>query len=178
MTLFKNGASETGHCRRISPSAGGRENVKRRDRAMAIFWLLLGMTISIWSATFPFGRLKAPGPALLPLACGVILIFLAGILFLQPRKSHASESPRRLFPGGAAGRRVALVLGGILSAAILLEPLGFSLTVLFLILFLMRAIQPQKWSFAAFYAFVCAGGALIVFKVLLKSQLPEGFIGF
>jgi predicted branched-subunit amino acid permease len=66
----------------------------------------------------------------------------------------------------------------MLLSAILLEPLGFFLTVFFLILFLMRAIQPQKWSAAVLYALVCAGGALIVFKVLLKTQLPGGFLGF
>jgi hypothetical protein len=149
----------------------------KKEIAMPVFWIVLGLVISIWSATFPFGELKDPGPALLPLACGLILIILAGILFLQSRKAKV-QSAARLFPRGAAGRRVALALGGILASAILLEPLGFSVTVFFLVLFLMRTVRPQKWSFAAFYAFVCAGGAFVVFKVLLKSQLPEGFLGF
>ena len=74
--------------------------------------------------------------------------------------------------------RVALTLGSMLLSAILFVPLGFVLTVFFLILFLMRAIQPQKWSVAIFYSFVSAAGAFIVFKVLLKSQLPGGFLGF
>ena len=148
---------------------------------MGIFWILLGLTISIWSATFPFGGLKAPGPAFLPLACGLVLIFLGLILLLEVRvgKTDSPVKPsERLFPQGAAGMRVALTLGVMLLSAILLVPLGFVLTVFFLILFLMRAIQPQKWSVAVFYAFVSAGGALIVFKVLLKAQLPGGFLGF
>ncbi|OGP53580.1 MAG: hypothetical protein A2162_01950 [Deltaproteobacteria bacterium RBG_13_52_11b] len=148
---------------------------------MAIFWILLGLTISIWSATFPFGGLKSPGPALLPIACGIILILLGVILLLQTRvrKSGSSAKPSgRLFPQGDAGRRVVLTLGGMLLSAILLVPLGFALTVFLLLLFLMRAIQPQTWRVAVFYAFVSASGSFIVFKVLLKSQLPSGFLGF
>jgi putative tricarboxylic transport membrane protein len=144
---------------------------------MAIFWILLGLMISGWSATFPFGGLKAPGPALLPLACGLILILLGAILLFQTRASGRGASGR-LFPEGASGKRVALTLGSLCAFAILLEPVGFSLTVLLLILFLMRAIQPQRWSVTLFYAFVSAGGAFIVFKVLLKTQFPEGFLGF
>jgi hypothetical protein len=155
--------------------------VKERDLVMGIFWILLGLIISIWSATFPFGGLKDPGPAFLPLACGLILISLGLILLLDARvgKIDSSGEPaEQLLPQGAAGMRVKLTLGGMLLSAILLEPLGFFLTVFFLILFLMRAIQPQKWSAAVFYSFVYAGGALVVFKVLLKTQLPGGFLGF
>ena len=155
--------------------------MKRRDRIMGAVWALLGITISIWSATFPFGGLKAPGPALLPLACGLVLILLGLVLLLQTRARRdpsSVNSSARLFPGGAAGRRVALTLGGMLASAILLEPVGFSLTVFFLILFLMRAIEPQRWRVALFYSFVSSAGALIVFKILLKTQLPEGFLGF
>lgn len=145
---------------------------------MAIFWILLGLMISVWSGTFPFGGLKAPGPALLPLACGLILILLGTILLFQARASGRSAFRDGSFPREPLGRRVALTLGGICAFAILLEPVGFSLTVFLLILFLMRAIQPQRWSVTLFYAFVSAGGAFIVFKVLLKSQFPEGFLGF
>ena len=148
---------------------------------MGIFWILLGLTISIWSATFPFGGLKAPGPALLPLACGLIVILLGSMMLFQgkTRKSNSPVKPsERLFPRGAPGMRVALTLGSMVLSAMLLVPLGFVLTVFFLILFLMRAIQPQKWGVAVFYAFVSAGGALIVFKILLKAQLPGGFLGF
>ena len=117
---------------------------------MGIFWILLGLTISIWSATFPFGGLKAPGPALLPLACGLIVILL-GLDYALPGEElkkviRPVRPSERLFPQGAPGRRVALTLGSMVLSAILLVPLGFVLTVFFLILFLMRAIQPQKWS--------------------------------
>ena len=148
---------------------------------MAVVWILLGLTISIWSATFPMGGVKDPGPALLPLACGLILMLLGVILLVQKKGEKADSSgkpPGPLLPGGAAGRRVALTLGGMLLSAIFFMPLGFVLTVFLLILFLMRTIEPQRWKVTILYAFVSAAGSFVVFKVLLKSQLPSGLLGF
>lgn len=155
--------------------------MKKRDRVMAIFWILLGLMISIWSATFPFGKLKAPGPALLPLALGLILILLGGILFFQAIIRKGGTSPEALspfIPVGAAFMRVAFTLGGLLLSIAFLEHLGFILTTFFLILFLMRAIEPQKWKLAVFYALVSALGSFILFQVFLKTPLPRGFLGF
>ena len=155
--------------------------MNKRDKRMAVFWVLLGLTISIWSATFPMGGVKDPGPALLPLACGLILMLLGVILLVQKKveKDDSSGKPcGPLLPGGPAGRRVALTLGGMLLSAVLFVPLGFALTVFLLILFLMRTIQPQKWNVTIVYAFLSAAGSFLVFKVLLKSQLPSGLLGF
>ncbi len=155
--------------------------MKKRDAVTAIFWILLGLTISIWSATFPFGSLKAPGPAFLPLTLGLILILLGSILFLQtitPKEGSPKGTFVSLIPERAAFIRVAFSLGGMLLSAIFLEFLGFILTVFCLILFLMRAIEPQKWRVAIFYALVSALSSFIVFQVIFKTSLPRGFLGF
>ena len=157
------------------------KGMKQRDSIMGGVWVLLGIIIAVWSATFPFGGLKAPGPALLPLGTGLVLILLGLILLIQTRAkkdSSSGDSPARLFPRGAPGRRVALTLAVMLASAILLQPVGFALTAFFLMLFLMRAIGQQRWRVTLFYSFVSSAGVLIVFKILLKTQLPEGFLGF
>lgn len=153
----------------------------KRETLTAIFWILLGVTISIWSATFPFGSWEAPGPGFLPLILGLILILLGGILFLQ-MITGKGQGPAGTFtpiiPRGASFTRVALTLGSMLLTAIFLERLGFFLTVFFLILLLMRSIQPQKWKIALFYSLLTAFSSLILFNVLLKTPLPRGFLGF
>jgi hypothetical protein len=154
---------------------------RKREAVTAIFWIFLGLIISIWSATFPFGSQESPGPAIFPLASGLILILLGCIRFFQTR-TQKEGSPLRpfepLIPGGAGFWRIAFTIGGMLLSAALLEYLGFVLTVFFLILSLERAIQPQKWRTDVFYALVSALGSLIVFQVLLKTSLPRGFLGF
>ena len=153
----------------------------KRDKAVPVFWVFLGLTISIWSATFPFGELKDPGPAFLPLACGILLTLLGSMMVFQVRTQKVDfpiKPFKPLFPQGAARNRVAFTLGSMVFSTILLNPLGFTPTVFFLILFLMRSIQPTKWRVALLYAFIYAVGSLIVFNILLKTQLPSGILGF
>ena len=56
--------------------------------------------------------------------------------------------------------------------------LGFVITFFFLILFLIRIRESVKWSYALFYAVVMTLGSFVVFNLLLKTQLPSGFLGF
>ena len=154
--------------------------MKKIDAVIAIFWIILGLTISIWSATFPFGSWESIGPAFLPMACGLILILLGGILLVQAQKQKGR--PARplvsLIPRGVAFTRVALSLGGMFLSAVIFDLLGFVLTLFLLILFLMQAIQPLKWRTVIFYALVFTLGSYVLFQFLLRTTLPHGFLGF
>ena len=155
--------------------------MKKRDLGMAVFWVLLGITISIGSSRFPFGGLAHPGPAYFPGGLGLVITIFGVIVFFQARKAReeggvkpsAPPSPNR-----AATRRVVFCLAGMTLSAVLFETLGFVLTMFLMILFMMRTIAPQKWKTALFYSVVSALGSLFVFKVLLKTQLPGGLLGF
>lgn len=148
---------------------------------MAIFWIILGLTISIWSATFPFGGMEDPGPAYFPLGAGLIIIVFGVVMFFQTTKRKESDPlkpSRPLIPHRAAVMRVLFCLVGMSLATALFEILGFVLTMFLMILFMMRTIEPQKWRTALFYSLISALGSLFVFKVLLKTSLPSGFLGF
>jgi hypothetical protein len=66
----------------------------------------------------------------------------------------------------------------MLLAAVLLEFLGFVLTFFCLIIFLIRAIQPDKWRVDVLYTLIFTLGAYLLFQVLLKTTLPTGILGF
>ncbi len=155
--------------------------MKKRERLMAIFWILLGLTIAIWSATFPFGGLEDPGPAYFPLGAGLMIILFGVIMFSQTRKRKESDSLRPyepLLPHRAAAMRVLFCLVGMSLSAAFFNILGFVLTMFLMILFMMRTIDPKKWRTALFYSVISALGSLFVFKFLLKTSLPSGFLGF
>ena len=159
----------------------GMTRTKKRDAATAVCWITLGLIICIWSASFPFGKSDRPGPAIFPLGTGLILICLGSVLFVQARKRDGEKSEEKLIPiipRGAAFRRVAFSLGGMLLSAVLLDYLGFIVTFLCLILFLVRGVQPQEWKKDTFYAAVFTLAAYMLFQVLLKTTLPKGFLGF
>ena len=155
--------------------------MKKRDIVMAVFWILLGLIISVWSATFPFGNLQDPGPAYFPSGLGLIIVVIGMLMLIRARKAKEGNALRPLEPPvshRAAVRRVVLCLAGMTLSAILFETLGFVLTMFLMILFMMRTIAPQKWKTALFYSLISALGSLFVFRVLLKTQLPSGFFGF
>ena len=155
--------------------------MKNREPILALLWVLLGMTIAVWSATFPFGNLEDPGPAYFPTALGLIIVAMGVLLLLRGQKTKEADALRALDPPvshRAAVRRVVLYLGGMTFSAVLLEVLGFVLTMFLMILFMMRTIAPQKWKTALFYSLISALGSLFVFRILLKTQLPGGFLGF
>ena len=148
---------------------------------MAMFWVVLGGIIAIWSATFPFGRRETPGPAFFPLGCGLIFLLLGIIMFLQgkTRKGESLLRPSKpVFPPWPVARRVGLALGGMAVSAALLDTLGFVLTMFLMVLFLIQAIEPRKWKVAVFYSLSFALGSLFLFRVLLKTSLPLGYLGF
>ena len=154
--------------------------MKKKDSIMAVFWILLGLTISIWSSRFPFGGLAHPGPAYFPLGTGLAITAFGVIMFFQARrgeKVNPSRSPEPLVSHRAAVVRVVLCLCGMVLSAVLFETLGFVLTMFLMILFMMRTIAPQKWKTSLFYSLMSALGSFFIFKVLLKTQLPSGILG-
>jgi len=155
--------------------------MKNRDTITAIFWTVLGVTIAVWSSTFPFGNLEDPGPAYFPAALGLIIAVIGILLLVREKKAEKPKTLRPLEPRvshGPAVRRVVLYLAAMALSAVLFEVLGFVLTMFLMILFMMRTIAPQGWRTALFYSLISALGSLFVFRILLKTQLPGGFLGF
>lgn len=152
--------------------------MKRREIIIAVIWILLGTTIATWSSTFPFGSRKGLGPAFLPFTLGLIIIFFGSILLISAILRKKEETFKPLIPKGVVLFRVASTLGCMLFAAVLLDVLGFILTIFCLTLLLFRAIEPQKWRVDLFYILVFTIGSYLLFQLLLKVQLPPGILGF
>jgi uncharacterized BrkB/YihY/UPF0761 family membrane protein len=55
--------------------------------------------------------------------------------------------------------------------------LGFILSTVLLLLFLFKAVEPQKWSWAVLGAVISTLTAYGVFQLWLGTQLPRGFLG-
>ncbi len=154
--------------------------MKSRETMIAAFWILLGSVIAIWSSTFPFGTGKRLGPAVFPFTVGLMVILLGAILCLQAifkKERHPEKNLESLLPEGAALMRVSLTLFAMLAAAAIFDVVGFLLTIFCLMLFLFRVIEPQQWKVDLFYVLIFTLGSYILFQVVLKVQLPTGFLG-
>ena len=119
-----------------------------------------------------------PGAGFFPFCLGVIGMALCATLFIQSLQGkNLSESPQALLPRGDAARRIAALLGALVVAALLLQPLGFRLTMLLFTAGLLVALGVRRPVAIGLFALACSFGLYHVFFHWLKVPLPDGMLG-
>ena len=149
----------------------------KKDRISSIFWLIISILILKESWVLPFGTLSRPKPGFFPLIIGIVLGLLSLILFVKSwlGKKESGED-FRFFPERGGWMKIGLTLGTMFVFYLIFESLGFLLTSFFLILVLIRFVEPHKWSYSLEIAVLISFGCFFLFKVLLKSDLPMGIL--
>ena len=147
----------------------------RCDFIAATFWLVAGVLLSIWAATYSLGSLYHPGPGFVPLILGVLLIFFSLILLGKSKKSDTDTSAPF---EGSSGRwkKVAYTVLILILAALVVERIGYLFTIFLLVALLMRGVEPQSWRATLLTALISTLGIYLVFDLLLKQPLPHGFL--
>lgn len=142
----------------------------RHDAAVAALALGLGAAAAYESAKLPFGTVHNPGPGFFPWWTSAVIVFLALVLMvaaLRSHSSHAEEGPGRI-------AKVFALLVVLAVYTFLLEPLGYLLCTFLLVLFMLRATDPQRWAIALSMAAITAIGSYVVFAIWLSVPLPWG----
>jgi hypothetical protein len=144
----------------------------RLDRIAGTVVLFIGLIIVWQAARLRIGTFTVPGPGLFPLLSGCVVIFLASCLLIFP-------------PGGGDSKgfawtslkRVAPVYASLIAYFVVLEWVGFVIASFGLILYLSIVIGKQRIGWALIRAIIMTGLSYILFELLLKTQLPKGFLG-
>ena len=150
---------------------------KHKDVIGGLFWLGVGLLLSLWATRYSIGSLILPGPGSLPLVLGLILILLSIILIARGILSSrvtGRDSPPLLLTGWKKGVYTVVIL---LLGAFFFERLGYLLTFFLLIVFLMRGAGAQSWKRTVLVAICSALGVYLVFVRLLEQPLPLGLLG-
>jgi putative tricarboxylic transport membrane protein len=142
----------------------------RRDVAVATLALAFGAAAAFESAKLPFGTIHNPGQGFFPWWTSVVVVLLATILLIQALKLRASTA---LDKSGRIAKVVALLV--VLAAyTFLLDPLGYPICTFLLVLFMLRVLDPQRWTVALSMAALTAVGTYVVFATWLSVPLPRG----
>lgn len=120
----------------------------------------------------PIGSLARPGPGYLPLLLAAIM---AGLGLVIAWRGGGPRVAELAWP--EAGHAIKL-LGGCAGAALLLEPLGYRLTIFLLVLFFLGAIERRRPFAAIATALGLSLGSFWLFADLLRVALPRGLWGF
>jgi putative tricarboxylic transport membrane protein len=135
---------------------------------LAIFALLV-----LWqSRALPLGSLANPGPAYMPVALAALL-FLGGLAIAILGR----DTP----PIGSLGfrewRHAVAIFAACAFAALALERLGYRLTILIVLVFLLGVVERKRPTVALIFAAAFAAGTYFLFDTLLRVPLPRGPFG-
>jgi len=147
------------------------------NRIAGIFFLGIGIFFSLYSRSVEIGTWNEPGPGFLPFWAGITLSIMAAFLLIGSFKGRGPLRPS-FFPEAASWKRVLMTFLALIAYNFLLTPLGFFLTTLLFIGFLLRFIFPQTIPRTLIVAFASAIVARLLFINFLETQLPKGFLGF
>jgi putative tricarboxylic transport membrane protein len=142
----------------------------RGDAAAAAVTLVFGAAAVYESAKLPFGTAHNPGQGFFPWWISAVIVSFALILLVQALTSPPSaprEGPERI-------AKVAALLVVLAAYTFLLEPVGYPLSTFLLILYMLRGMDPQRWSVALSMAVITAVGSYVVFAIWLSVPLPRG----
>ena len=150
--------------------------MRRYDLASTLFLMALAAYVTVSGFRYGFGDWHEPGPGFLTVLSGIVLGALAAVWFgMTLVKRWGGGGAARPFIADAGGlRKVGLTVMALVAFAFLLEPLGFPLATLAFMVFLLRAIERQRWALTLTVSVVTMVLCVLVFQIGLQVQFPEG----
>jgi putative tricarboxylic transport membrane protein len=135
---------------------------------LAVFALFV-----LWqSRALPLGSLANPGPAYMPMVLAVLL-FLGGLAIAVLGGDTARLGSLEF----GEWRHAAAIFLACAFAALALERLGYRLTILVVLLFLLGVVERKPVVISVVFAAAFAIGTFFLFDTLLRVPLPRGPLG-
>lgn len=141
----------------------------RTDRVSGTVLALFALAVIWESRNLPLGTFRVPGPAYMPVVLALILLIFALMVATTGGRSQRLQSV-----GWVEWRHAVAILAMCAFAALALERIGYRLTVLAMLLFIVKAAEKRSWVLAATFALAMAFGSFYLFHTILRVPLPRG----
>ena len=151
--------------------------MKKKDFLSSLFWLAVGFGVCYGGYDLELGTLRDPGSGFMFFWVGVIMTGLSLAVLVKAIRMKPDQKGVGLLRGEVRWAKILSVLAALVLYAYVFTYLGFILSTVLLLLFLFKAVEPQKWSWAVMGAVISTLTAYGVFQLWLGSQLPRGFLG-
>src|SRR3954466_12804644 len=134
--------------------------------------LALGIFVIRSGIKLKLGSINDPGSGYVLFYTGILMcLFARSIIFGAVTEGGPSFGARW---AGARWSRPLTVIACLVAFSLALEPLGFLLSAIPLMLLLLRAVDPVRWRLAVPLAVLAPLGVWWVLKHVLAIQLPSG----
>lgn len=155
---------------------------KWADRVVAIVFIIVGVYILIAvHIKLPYKTVYGPGPGFLPFLLGICFIGLSIPLFIKTFAHSKDEEillvKKEKIDWYRIGRPISAIILLFISI-FLFETLGFFLAYVLLVFSLLFVLEHNqlKYRMIVFLSIVIPAFFILIFSVLLKVQLPKGFL--
>ncbi len=122
-----------------------------------------------------YGSDFGPGPGFFSFWLGVLVVGLS-VVELGRSFRNRQPLPADFFPDRAGVARICSLLGALVGALVLLDRLGYSLTMFLFCGFLLRVLGKQPWWLTLLLTLLGSFGTAYVFRQL-QVLLPRGLLG-
>jgi putative tricarboxylic transport membrane protein len=130
--------------------------------------LALFAVFVIWeSRHLPLGTFRQPGPAFFPSLLALLLLMLAVFIVLIGGRAPLLSSIR-----WNEWRHASAILGASVFSVFAIERLGYRLTILLVLTFLVKLVEKRGWVPSLAFAFVLSFGSFFLFYTVLRVPLP------
>ena len=140
-----------------------------RDRIGGAALLLFALAVMWEDRAFPLGTVSKPGPGYMPMLLAGILVAMAILVIWTGGRSAALRTLK--WP---ETKHAVAILAGCAFAALALERIGYRLTVILLVGFLLWVVERKGAAVTIATALGLALGTFYVFGTLLQVPLPLG----
>jgi putative tricarboxylic transport membrane protein len=151
--------------------------MKKIDIFSSLFLILLGGVFCVASLNLGIGKINAPGPGLIPLGTGALLILFSIGTILEAHFGSKVENETQLFKG-KRWTLVVWVLLCLFAYVLVLDILGFILATFLILTVLFKISEKQSWKIALFASAMTTGFSYLLFDYMLQCSFPRGFFGF
>ncbi len=155
--------------------------IRNRELISSLFWMGVGCVFCIGAWKYGIFRGKLPGAGFFPFMAGTVLIALSMAIFilslrLRQRSSEIQAGKESFFARQDSWKNILLALVALFAYWLALSYLGFLLTTILFLVFLLRFINPQSWITTLTVSILTASATYILFNLWLKVRLPAGVL--
>jgi len=151
--------------------------MRRTDFFSAVTLLALALAALLEASKLPFGRVGAPHAGFFPFILAIFLAIFSLVFLAQLIGGHKGETGDSR-AGSATWKKIILAVGALVVFGALFESLGYVISTFLFMVFLLRAVERQKWSLVVVVSFATSLSTYLVFGLLLGTPLPGGILGF
>ena len=153
-----------------------QSNVKLRLNNSELWGGLIGLALGvfvIWSGVkLKIGSINDPGSGYVLFYTGMLMCMFAATIIVAAVTEGGPTFASRW--EGTRWTKPLLIIACLTAFAFALDPLGFLLSAIPLMMLLLRVIDPVRWSLTIPLAILTPFGVWWVLKRMLLIQLPSG----